>query len=77
MESTTEMFSRFTPRLTMVSRHAIAAAPAPDTASFTLATSLPTTFRPLSSAAVEIMAVPCWSSWKTGMFMRSRSFCSM
>jgi malate dehydrogenase (oxaloacetate-decarboxylating)(NADP+) len=26
---------------------------------------------------IEMIAVPCWSSWKTGMFMRSRSFFSM
>jgi hypothetical protein len=26
----------------------------------------------LSSAADEMIAVPCWSSWNTGMFMRSR-----
>ena len=28
-------------------------------------------------AAAQTMAVPCWSSWKTGIFMRSRSFFSM
>ena len=30
----------------------------------------------ISPAAVMI-AVPCWSSWNTGMFIRSRSVCSM
>ena len=55
----------------------MAAAPAPDTAIFTSPIFLPTSSRPLISAAVEMMAVPCWSSWKTGMFMRSRSFFSM
>ena len=35
-------------------------------------------FRPVISsqfriAAPEIIAVPCWSSWNTGIFMRSRS----
>ena len=41
--------------------------------SLTEAMSLPSTFRPLIRAAPTTMAVPCWSSWKTGMFMRSRS----
>jgi hypothetical protein len=60
-----------------MSRQAIAAAPAPDTATLTLPISFPTTFRALSKAALEMIAVPCWSSWKTGMFMRSRSFFSI
>ena len=29
------------------------------------------------AAAPTTMAVPCWSSWKTGIFMRSRSLRSM
>ena len=28
------------------------------------------------AAALAMMAVPCWSSWKTGIFMRSRSLAS-
>jgi hypothetical protein len=28
-------------------------------------------------AAPTMIAVPCWSSWKTGIFMRSRSLRSM
>ncbi len=55
----------------------MAAAPAPETAILTSPICLPTTFRPFSSAAPEMIAVPCWSSWKTGMFMRSRSFFSI
>src|SRR3989442_13274051 len=39
--------------------------------------SLPTSSRALSSAAPEMMAVPCWSSWKTGMESVARSFSSM
>ena len=35
---------------------------------------LPTTFRPFRMAAPTMIAVPCWSSWKTGIFIRSRSF---
>jgi hypothetical protein len=45
LESATKMFSRFTPRLTIMSRQAIAAAPAPLATSLTLPMSLPTTFR--------------------------------
>ena len=29
------------------------------------------------AAALEMMAVPCWSSWNTGMFMRLESSCSI
>ncbi len=68
-----KMRSRLTPRPTNTSRQAIAAAPAPDTAILTAPMSLPTSSRPLSSAAALMIAVPCWSSWNTGMFMRSRS----
>ena len=71
------MFSGFSPRLTSRSRQASAAAPAPEHASFTLPMSLPTILSPFSTAAAETIAVPCWSSWKTGIFMRSRSFFSM
>ena len=55
----------------------MAAAPAPDTTSFTLPMSLPTSSRPLRIEAAAMMAVPCWSSWNTGMFMRSVSLRSM
>ncbi len=55
----------------------MAAAPAPETAILTSPIFLPTSSSPFSRAAVEMIAVPCWSSWKTGMFMRSRSFFSM
>jgi len=70
-------FSRRTPSSTITSTQARAAAPAPETASLTVSMRLPTSSRPLSSAALEMMAVPCWSSWNTGMFMRSRSLRSM
>ena len=71
------MFSRFTPRPTITFRQAMAAAPAPETATFTSPICLPTSSRPLSSAALLMMAVPCWSSWNTGMFMRLESSRSM
>ena len=65
------------PRLTIRSRQASAAAPAPEATSLTSAMSLPTCFSAFRIAAAATMAVPCWSSWKTGIFMRSRSFVSM
>ena len=72
-----KMRSRLTPRPTNTSRQAIAAAPAPDTAILTAPMSLPTSSRPFNSAAALMIAVPCWSSWNTGMFMRSRSLRSI
>ncbi|MCY1549920.1 hypothetical protein D9M68_861250 [compost metagenome] len=71
------MLAGLAPRPTITSRQAMAAAPAPETAILTSSIFLPTSSRPLSNAAAEMMAVPCWSSWNTGMFMRSRSFFSM
>jgi hypothetical protein len=56
---------------------AIAAAPAPEKTTRTLAMSFPTMSRALSSAAPEMIAVPCWSSWKTGMCIVFRSVSSM
>ena len=56
---------------------AVPAAPAPDMTSFTSLSFLPTIFSALVSAAATMMAVPCWSSWKTGMSHRSFSFCSI
>jgi hypothetical protein len=67
---------RLMPRPTITSTQAMAA-PAPETATLTAPMSLPTSSRPLSKAALEMMAVPCWSSWNTGMFMRLDSSCSM
>ena len=51
---------------------AMAAAPAPETTIFTSSSLLPTTLRALIRPASAITAVPCWSSWKTGI-SRSRS----
>ncbi|MCY1185484.1 hypothetical protein D3C81_1266280 [compost metagenome] len=67
------MFSMGRPMSTSRSRQASAAAPAPEVTSLTLLMSLPTTFRPLMTAAATTIAVPCWSSWKTGIFIFSRS----
>ena len=74
--SVTHMFSRGRPSFSSTPRHDSAAAPAPDTTSFTWAMSLPTSESAFRSAAPTMIAVPCWSSWKTGIDMRSRSFCS-
>ena len=52
---------------------AVPAAPAPDSTIRTVARSLPTTLSALVSAATTTIAVPCWSSWNTGMSSRSRS----
>ena len=71
--SVTQMFSSGRPRSTIRSRHASAAAPAPEVTTFTWSICLPTTFRPLMNAADTQIAVPCWSSWNTGIFIRSRS----
>ena len=72
-----KMFAGLTPRPTITSRQAMAAAPAPETAILISPIFLPTSSSPLSSAAAEMIAVPCWSSWNTGMLSRSRSFFSM
>ena len=52
---------------------AVPAAPAPDTTTRTEARSFSTTRSALVSAARTTIAVPCWSSWKTGMSRLSRS----
>ena len=52
---------------------AVPAAPAPQTTTRTSAERLPTTRSALVSAASTQIAVPCWSSWKTGMSSISRS----
>ena len=49
------------------------AAPMPLKTIFTSSFFLPTTFRALVRAAVMTTAVPCWSSWKTGMSQTSFS----
>ena len=54
-------------------RMAVPAAPAPAITIRTSAICLPTTLRALVNAATVTMAVPCWSSWKTGMSSSSRS----
>ena len=57
----------------MISAEAIPAAPAPTITTRTSSARLPTTRSALSSAASTTIAVPCWSSWKTGISSSSRS----
>ena len=52
---------------------AVPAAPAPDSTIRTSSMRLPTTRSAFVSAATTTIAVPCWSSWNTGMSRRSRS----
>ena len=52
---------------------AVPAAPAPDTTMRTSVSCLSTQRIALVSAARTTIAVPCWSSWKTGMSRDSRS----
>ena len=52
---------------------AVPAAPAPETTMRTSPSAFLTQRRALVSAASTTIAVPCWSSWKTGMSSDSRS----
>ena len=52
---------------------AVPAAPAPETTTRHSVSSFSTTRSALVSAARTTIAVPCWSSWKTGMSRLSRS----
>ena len=56
---------------------AMAAAPAPLITTRISSIFLSTTFKALVRPAKVITAVPCWSSWKTGMSQRSFSFFSI
>ena len=55
----------------------MAEAPAPDTTTLTEPISFSTTSSPFSSAAPEMIAVPCWSSCITGMSSSATSRCSI
>ena len=55
----------------------IPAAPAPENTTRTFSGFLPTSSSAFRNAAAEMIAVPCWSSWKTGIAMRFLSSCSM
>ncbi len=53
-------------------RQAIPAAPPPVETILTSPNAFPATRSAFVAAAPTTMAVPCWSSWNTGMFIRSR-----
>src|SRR3546814_16151655 len=55
----------------------MAAAPEPLTTTLTFLSLRPVRWQALMMPAAVMIAVPCWSSWKTGMLIRSRSACSM
>ncbi|MNZ73545.1 hypothetical protein D3C78_919570 [compost metagenome] len=61
----------------MRSMQAIAAAPAPLQTSFVVLKSRPVSSMALMRPAAAMMAVPCWSSWKTGISISSRRRLSM
>ena len=74
--SQSQMFSRFTPSFSSMLRQAMPAAPPPVETILMSSKRLPATRSALVAAAPTTMAVPCWSSWKTGMFIRSRQIFS-
>ena len=57
--------------------HGIDAAPAPFTTILMSLMSRPVRCSALIRPAADTIAVPCWSSWKIGMFISSRRRCSM
>ncbi|MNQ97128.1 hypothetical protein D3C85_1127600 [compost metagenome] len=71
------VFSALTPAAFIRAMDDRPAAPAPDRTTFTSSSFLPTIWQALIRPAVEMMAVPCWSSWKTGMSSRSCSWASI
>ena len=74
--SQTKMFSRFAPSETSRLSEASAAAPAPEQTILTSSSGLPASSSALVTAAETMIAVPCWSSWNTGMPMRAFAFSS-
>ena len=76
-ESTMRRFSGLMPSSMKNLAEAMPAAPAPANTTFTREMSRPVSSRALRNAAPPMMAVPCWSSWNTGMSSRSRRVCSI
>ena len=80
--SSNQRTSRSTPMMSLtpadrrILSHATPA-PIPHTTILTLSIDFPTIFRALISAAYRTTAVPCWSSWNTGISSSSRSRCSI
>ncbi len=65
------------PEASIIFVTATPAAPSPSISTFRLSIGLSTIFRALKRAAIVTTAVPCWSSWKTGMSSASRSASSI
>ena len=59
------------------SSEAMPAAPGPFSTTFTSSIFLPVMWQALIRPAAQMMAVPCWSSWNTGMSSSSCSSVSM
>ena len=66
-----------TPDSSIIFVTATPAAPSPTTRTRRSSRFLPTILSALNSAAIVTTAVPCWSSWKTGMSISSLSRCSI
>ena len=71
------MRSRWAPHLINSSIQATAAAPAPIHTILASSMVLPCTSSAFSIPAAVTMAVPCWSSWNTGILQRLISSCSI
>ena len=71
------MLSAVKPIALSSSRQAMPAAPAPLHTSLVVLMSRPVRSSALIKPAAAMIAVPCWSSWNTGMSRSSRSRCSM
>ena len=71
------IFSFLTPELLNRLAQACAEAPAPLTTTLTFWISFLDISKAFINAAVVIMAVPCWSSWKIGISNSSFNFCSI
>ena len=70
--SQSQTFSRFTPSFSSMFKQAMPAAPPPVDTTLISSNRFPATCSALKAAAPTTMAVPCWSSWNTGIFIRSR-----
>ena len=71
-KSQSQTFSRLRPSFSSILRQAIPAAPPPVDTTLISAKDFPARRSALVAAAPTTIAVPCWSSWKTGIFIRSR-----
>ena len=77
LRSTAITLEGVTPMALISSSVAIPAAPGPFRTTFTSARFRPVMAQAFMSPAAVMMAVPCWSSWNTGMSRSSWHRCSM